>query len=317
MVIGPFLIMAAFGLGYRDTPEKMRTLFVVPAGSPLLDDIESYAQDIGGYVAYEGTTEDGADARRRLMRDEVDLLVVFPDQPLDTVLGGERAVVSVVHTRLDPIEQTAILFASQLGIDQINGEILATIVGGGQEIVRPAQSTFQAADDAATELEAAIADGDDDATEAAIDGLADAAAAISSSVRGSTALLERLGTAEGTVDDLESTLTPAMDELDAAIADVRSDPSSENIGENVDRLRELLSTVSTNYEQLASADPSILVQPFGSRVELAVDGVNKVTDWYAPAAVILMIQQFGVAFGALSFVRERQLGIVDVYRVAP
>ena len=41
------------------------------------------------------------------------------------------------------------------------------------------------------------------------------------------------------------------------------------------------------------------------------------TDWYAPAAVILMLQQFGVAFGALSFVRERQLGIVDVYRVAP
>jgi len=30
-----------------------------------------------------------------------------------------------------------------------------------------------------------------------------------------------------------------------------------------------------------------------------------------------MLQQFGVAFGALSFVRERQLGIVDVYRVAP
>ena len=30
-----------------------------------------------------------------------------------------------------------------------------------------------------------------------------------------------------------------------------------------------------------------------------------------------MLQQFGVAFGALSFVRERRLGIVDVYRVAP
>ena len=41
------------------------------------------------------------------------------------------------------------------------------------------------------------------------------------------------------------------------------------------------------------------------------------TDWYAPAAVILMLQQFGVAFGALTFVRERQLGITDIFRVAP
>jgi ABC-2 type transport system permease protein len=59
------------------------------------------------------------------------------------------------------------------------------------------------------------------------------------------------------------------------------------------------------------------VQPFESDVELAVPKVKNATDWYAPAAVVLMLQQFGVAFGALSFVRERQLGIVDVYRVAP
>jgi ABC-2 type transport system permease protein len=33
--------------------------------------------------------------------------------------------------------------------------------------------------------------------------------------------------------------------------------------------------------------------------------------------VVLLLQQFGVAFAALSFVRERQLGIVEVYRVSP
>jgi ABC-2 type transport system permease protein len=60
-----------------------------------------------------------------------------------------------------------------------------------------------------------------------------------------------------------------------------------------------------------------LVQPFTSEVELAAPRVNKVTDWYAPAAIVLMLQQFGVAFGALSFVRERQLGITDVLRIAP
>ncbi|MDO9174415.1 MAG: hypothetical protein Q7V62_06380, partial [Actinomycetota bacterium] len=112
MVIGPFLIMAAFGLGYRDTPERMRTLFVAPEGSPLLDQVESYADDIKSYVEYAGATTDPVFARRQLLDGEVDLLVSFPDDPLETVLQGDRATVTVVHTRLDPIEQTAINFAS-------------------------------------------------------------------------------------------------------------------------------------------------------------------------------------------------------------
>ena len=42
-----------------------------------------------------------------------------------------------------------------------------------------------------------------------------------------------------------------------------------------------------------------------------------VSDYYAPAAVMLLVQQFGVAFGSLSFVRERALGILEVFRASP
>ena len=61
----------------------------------------------------------------------------------------------------------------------------------------------------------------------------------------------------------------------------------------------------------------MLVRPFGARSSSPWRTSGKVTDWYAPAAVMLMLQQFGVAFGALTFVRERQLGIIDIFRVAP
>ena len=47
LVFGPFLIMAVFGLGYRDTPDPMRTIFVAPKGSPLLDQAQTYAKDAG------------------------------------------------------------------------------------------------------------------------------------------------------------------------------------------------------------------------------------------------------------------------------
>jgi ABC-2 type transport system permease protein len=59
------------------------------------------------------------------------------------------------------------------------------------------------------------------------------------------------------------------------------------------------------------------VQPFDSAVESAAPSTTTITDFYAPAAVVLLVQQFGVAFAALTFVRERQIGILDVFRAAP
>lgn len=225
MVIGPFLIMAAFGIGYRDTPTLMRTVFVAPPGSPFLDQIETYAAEVGEYVDYVGTSTDPEAAHRMLLDGDADLIVTFPDDPLGSVLRSERAPITVTHTRLDPIERTAIIFASRLSVDRINAQVLASIVGEGQE--------------AATTV----------------------------------------------------TESPA--------------------------LRELLGAADTDLTQLAAIDAEVIVRPFQSDVNLAVDHVRHVTDWYAPAAIVLMLQQFGVAFGALTFVRERQLGITDVFRVAP
>ena len=226
LVLGPFLIMALFGLGYDDDPPAMRTELVAPEGSTLLQQVEEHAGDLGAGVELVGTGSDEAAARRRLLDGDVDLVVTFPENPIDTVLAGERATITVVHTRLDPIEKTAIDFAARLAVEQINGQILARVVGEGQS------------------LAALVAD------------------ALSS--------------------------TPVASTEAGRIA-----------------------------EQLASVDPQVLVRPFASEVELAVPNVDGVADWYAPAAVMLMLQQFGVAFGALTFVRERQLGIVDVFRVAP
>jgi ABC-2 type transport system permease protein len=47
------------------------------------------------------------------------------------------------------------------------------------------------------------------------------------------------------------------------------------------------------------------------------DPGGTITDFYAPAAVVLLVQQFGVAFGAVTFVRERALGTIEMYQAGP
>jgi ABC-2 type transport system permease protein len=277
--------------------------------------VQGFADQIDTYVDYKGTTTDPAKARKQLVDNDIDLIVTFPEDPLNTVLGGKRAAITVTHTRIDPIEQTAINFAAQLAVDQFNGRIIAGVVQGGQQVAQNAGGLFQSANSKVDDLDAALARGDNAQTAKVLDDLDQLAGRLSLSVNASSSLTKQLG-ASSAANDMRTSLVGPTQQLQALIDQVRADPSNAS-KDSIKRMHDLLSTISGNYKQFTSVDSAVLVQPFETDVQLAVPGIKNATDWYAPAAVVLMLQQFGVAFGALSFVRERQLGIVDVYRVAP
>jgi ABC-2 type transport system permease protein len=211
--------------------------FVATPESPFRGQVDRYLDDFGGSIDLIGAMEneivgvfDRHEQAEQLLRDdEVDIVVAFPDDPVAEVAAGERASVTVTHTRLDPIERTAIWFISQVAVDEING----TLLGGVLDTARDRSL------------------GNDDET-------------------------------------VESVVAAAPDALDP------------------DLVRAVL-----------GADTEVLVRPLDREVRLAVDDVDDVTDWYAPAAIVLMLQQLGVALGALAFVRERKLGIDEVFRIAP
>lgn len=316
LVIGPFLIMAIFGIGYRDTPDPLKTLFVVPADSPLIEQIDDYANEISTFVDYRGVNSDLDDARRQLFAGDIDLIVTFPDDPLATVLAGERAPITVVHTRLDPIERTAISFASRLAVDQINGQILASVVRSGQAAAAPATDTIASVTAAIDALDNALDAGDTAAVDAAIVDLRGTVGDVTLSARTTSALSRQLR-ANGVTDDVGASIADSTNGLDRVVAGLDAQTPAADTKERLSEIRQLLDTIEKSQDEFAAIDPDIVVRPFRSEVSLAVDDIDNVTDWYAPAAVVLMLQQFGVAFGGLSFVREKQLGIIDVFRVAP
>ena len=310
MVLGPFAVMAAFGLGYRDSPPRLRTVFVMDEANPMREQVDVYADRIGGFVDYEGVVTDRADADRMLSQGDIDVIVAFPADPLATVRSGERAVVTVVHDRLDPVERSAIAFVSALAIDRINSEVLAAVVTRGQGVGGAGSTLVETAQQDISALRAAVDAGDPEATTAAAAALESSAGGIAVAASLASEVSDRLG--EGS--DAGEFAIRVQDALAQVRTDVASGADSE---EALRRLDDELTTGATTYQELLAIDPHVLVQPLQREVQLAVDGIDHPTDWYAPAAVILMLQQFGVAFGAMSFVRERQLGIDDVYRVAP
>jgi len=319
LVLGPFLLMAAFAVGYRDEAPSMKTVFVVPEGSPFAAQIEQFSDELEDYVDFDGQTSDAVAARERLEDGDVDLVVTFPDQPLETVLAGEQAAITLVHTRLDPIERTAINFSADLAVNQINAQILASVVQAGRARIEPAGSIISAADAAVAGLQVAAqttgAGTDDAEFDRAVGELEAAVADIEESLRTSGVVSEQL-TGAGLGDE-GAAAAATLEDMRSTLEEVRREGPEGVSAERLATLDEQLTTVGQQYERFAAVDPSVLVQPFTNEVQIAVPRLGAITDWYAPAAVVLMLQQFGIAFGALTFVRERQLGIVDVFRIAP
>ena len=66
LVLGPFLIMLLFGLGYTGSRSAFLTEIVVPPDSPLPRDPEFYADLAPGRIQVVGITEEQAQTESRL-----------------------------------------------------------------------------------------------------------------------------------------------------------------------------------------------------------------------------------------------------------
>jgi ABC-2 type transport system permease protein len=321
LVLGPFLILLAFGLGYDQQTKPYRTLFVIPADSPLRADIEKDAQQFGSYVRFEGVTSDEAGARDRLRHGQLDVVVVFPADPLADVLAGRQATVTLVHNRLDPVELTGIDFASRLAVDQINSQVLSTLVGQGQQLARPLRDVVTAASQAASTIDSSLQTIDNSVIRSALAALDDSVDQLDLAVRSAAQLADRFGgPGSQALADRAAQLQTTIDSLRGDVASLRAAIDTTAIDQARQQLASTtnaLQTLNRDFDQLTSVESSVLVQPFVAQVQSTNAHAGTVTDFYAPAALVLLLQQFGVAFGALSFVRERNQGIDELFRAAP
>jgi ABC-2 type transport system permease protein len=86
------------------------------------------------------------------------------------------------------------------------------------------------------------------------------------------------------------------------------------------QVNELESDLTTAHDQLAtfrSLGSSVLVNPFNADTAPLGDIIFTPTEFFAPAVIVLLLQHLSITFAALSIVRERRSGIIELFRVAP
>jgi ABC-2 type transport system permease protein len=210
LVLGPFLIMLLFGIGYTGARSPFRTEIVVPAGSQLPRDQAFYEDLAPGRIQVVGISDDQSLTEHRLREQEIDLMVVAPEEAVAQLRAGERTEILVAWNQVDPVYDQLAHLAVATMVAELNAEII------------------------------------------------------------------RQAAAEG--------ITIAEGELGPQVTDI----SPEVISKPTE-------AVTRN---VSPSDPTVL-------------------NFFAPAVLALVLQHLGVTLTALSMVRERLSGQMDLFRVAP
>jgi len=315
LVAGPFVILLLFGLGYDQQQSVLRTAFVGPPGSIYEESLEQFTDELEQYVENAGFSDDLAEAEARLRDGEIDAIVVFPTDPIDDVLAGEQADITVLHDKIDPIQQVAVEVSSQVAVMEMNARILEEVVGRAQNALVPIAESVDLAGGQIDTLAAAVEQSDPDQVAAALVELQQSTDDIDTIASASSELAESLGADEETTASLSELRSNAAAMSDS-VAELSADSSSMTAAD-VEELAAQLAAIDAVAETAATIDPGVVVRPFTSETESLQREPVKVNDYFAPAALALLLQHMVLTFAAMSLVADRTLGLFEVFRVGP
>lgn len=328
LVLGPFLILLLFGLGFRNEARALRVVFVVPAGQDqAAAQVQEYATSLGPQLEYQGILTNEGEALAQLQRGQVDAVVIVPDQVEQRIKNSEQPVVRLLHREIDPAQVSYVQYFAQIYVDELNRRVLRSIAEQGQVEASTIQDDLQTAKTSARAMRQAFEAGN--AVEAqrqrqqmdssmdsvalglgaslgVLQGVQDTMGAGSSNSDGSTTglIMQSINSYNENNNGLENT----QEDQQTYSAEVERSTQIEQDLEDLDQ----------QLQDFREISPAVLVSPFTSTTVNINDLQLDASDFFAPGVIVLLLQHLLITFAALSIVRERNSGTMEprVARVA-
>ncbi|NND03490.1 MAG: ABC transporter permease [Acidimicrobiia bacterium] len=319
LILGPFLILALFGVGYQQKVDALATVLVAPADSEFIDQLEQESSAFEDRIALIGTVHERSEAVAQLRSGVADVAVIVPDSPIESIRNGERAVFTVLHDQLDPFEQATISLISRTTVDLVNRRLLEELVASGQAESEDVGAVLPAARESATALRKALETADRPTAEAQRRSLARQLDNIEQQTVSTEVLVESIRD-QFASESTDSSVVGSLDSLGSLVDGVDPNAVGESLEDEIEEARKIETQLEELSERIAdfrSIPPDILVSPFGAQSSVVGSVDLDITSFYAPGVIALLIQHIGITFGGLALVRERALGTSEVFRVSP
>jgi ABC-2 type transport system permease protein len=273
---------------------------------------------MGALFIYAGVTANQNEALDKLRRGQVDLVIVEPGDTSGIIKTNQQAVFTMYNHEIDPTQVSYIDYLGWLYVGAVNQQVLRSFAVQGQKDSVNLRTSLQEAHQNVSAMRQALQSGDVALAQQKQKGLAGNVDGFSQAVGASLGLLESLqqtqGTNAGNADPVQSTLTDLRQNT-TQLSD--SSSTKDQRLARLDKVDKDLTELDDKLAVFQGIDPSIIVSPFRNETKSVVNSLPSISDFFAPAVLALLLQHLAVTFAALSIVRERNVGTMELFRVSP
>lgn len=131
LILGPFVIMFVFGLGYSGYRAPFSTEIVIPPGNEFPQEADYYADLAPGRLDIQRISEDAGPAEERLRNGEIDLLIVAPENASAQLREGSQTTIRVLWNEVDPVYDQLADLATSILTSSLNAEIIEQAAAEG------------------------------------------------------------------------------------------------------------------------------------------------------------------------------------------
>jgi len=128
LILGPFLVLLLFGLGYRGGLPNFRVALVVPPNSISPDQVAALEAAISTNFTLVSTDSDEAVALSRLHSGEVDLVEILPVGIEDNIAAGQQSTVRFEYSEVNPIDESWLQYLGAAQVNTMNRTLLEQAV---------------------------------------------------------------------------------------------------------------------------------------------------------------------------------------------
>ena len=319
LILGPFLILFIFGIGYNNSVRQMRTVMVIPQDSKIEQEIKDITGRLKGAVDLVDYVSTREEAVEMLENDQADLILVTPADPFGDVLGNQQAQMDVIHHEIDPLEQMFVNTLERAYVEEVNKLIMIKTLDKTKEETAKTLARIQETQADALILRQNLVAGNSQEAASDILILVQDFQEINLAITSSLTSFEGLGT----IADAEPSASPAdsLAKADQIMLQLKefdvdqADPAEEI--KMVDDLEHHLGIVEDFLSQFNAVDSRVLARPFSGKTETLLTVTFGPIDFYVPGVISLLLQHIAITLAALAIVRERVGGSIELFRAAP
>jgi ABC-2 type transport system permease protein len=311
LILGPFLILLLFGLGYQATP-RLRAVLVIP--DALAQEMDVSAIQYAASLTYDviQVTSDENAAHALLQTRQADVVEIIPADVRERLELGQAAPVEFLYSEINPLNETWI---QSLGYAQVNEMNKALLVQTATQVQQEARTNQAWVGQVRQELDALSADSNENDLAQSRDSIQRLRALVNVMI--ASPLLAAQLTANGQDPEQTKTeLTALASDLDAMDASIANHTFAQE-QTRLTSVRDRVARFETLLDNFSRMPATVLVSPLVPTYENAQGQALTLATFYAPAVLALILQHIAVTLGALSLVRERLLGAVELFDVAP